>query len=58
MKKTTVKAKSQPEIDWEAACERTRQRCNKLSDEERRRLRAQALKIIYSADAKASASRG
>jgi hypothetical protein len=49
MKKTSVKPKSQPEIDWEAVCERTRQRCNKLSDEERRRLRAQALKIIYSA---------
>ncbi len=30
-----------------AACERARQRCNKLSDEERRRLRDKALAIIY-----------
>jgi hypothetical protein len=42
-------------IDWESVCERTRQRCNKLSDEERRRYRAEALRIIYSADAKAAA---
>lgn len=38
-----------------AACERTRQACNKLSDEERRRLKDKALAIIYGPDAQSSA---
>ena len=50
-KPATSKARK---IDWEAVCERTRQRCNKLSEEERRRYRGEALRIIYSADAEAT----
>ena len=49
MKKASV-AKQKP-VNWEAVCERTRQVGNKLSDEERRRLKDKALQIIYSADA-------
>lgn len=56
MKKKPANVKAKP-IDWEAVCERTRQRCNKLSDGERRRLRDEALRIIYSADAEAAACR-
>ena len=52
MKKKPVATRKKP-IDWETVCERTRQRCNKLSDEERRRLRDVAFRIIYSADAQA-----
>ena len=33
-------------IDWDAVCERTRKRCNKLSGEARRRLRAEAFHLI------------
>lgn len=54
MKKKPAIAKAKA-IDWEAVCERTRQRCNKLSEEEHRRLRNEALRIIYSADAEAAA---
>ena len=54
MKKKAATAKGK-KIDWDAVCERTRQRCNKLSEEERHRLRAEALRIIYSGDAQTSA---
>ncbi|MBE0541328.1 MAG: hypothetical protein IH623_08080 [Verrucomicrobia bacterium] len=54
MKKTSETTRRKP-IDWEAVCERTRQRCNQLSDEERRRLKDKALQIIYSANAQTSA---
>ena len=37
--------------DWEAECEHTRQRCNKLPEEERRTLREKALRLIYSSHA-------
>lgn len=38
-----------------AAAERTRQRCNKLSEKEMKHLREKALAIIYGHDAKATA---
>jgi hypothetical protein len=57
MKKTSGK-EQQRKRDWVlAACERTRQACNKLTVEERRRLREKALAVIYGHDAKASARR-
>jgi hypothetical protein len=40
--------------DWDKVCEETRQRCNKLSDEERERLEEQALRIIYGHPPKAA----
>ncbi len=54
MKQKPARSKAK-RIDWEAVCERTRRRCNKLSEEERRRYRTEALRIIYSADAEATA---
>lgn len=54
MKKKIATSKEKQPIDWDAVCERTRQRCNKLSPEARRRLRTQALRIIYAADAETS----
>ncbi len=42
-------------IDWEAECERIRQRCNRLTDDERRALREKALRLIYYSNAKAPA---
>ena len=51
MKKTMASKK----IDWETVCEQTRQRCNKLSDEERRSLREKALRLIYSSHAETPA---
>jgi hypothetical protein len=38
-----------------ATCEETRQRCNKLTDQERRRLREKALAFIHGHHAKATA---
>lgn len=49
MKRASV-TKQKP-VDWETVCERTRQAGNKLSEEERRRLKDKALQIIYSAEA-------
>lgn len=40
-----------------AGCEENRQRCNKLSDEERKRLREKTLAFIHGHDAKAPAGR-
>jgi hypothetical protein len=51
MKKPVAAPKAEKKIDWDAVCERNRQKCNKLTDEERRHLRAKALQIIYSSDA-------
>lgn len=50
-KPTMPKAKK---IDWDKVCEETRQRCNKLSDQERERLEEEALRIIYGNPAKAA----
>jgi hypothetical protein len=47
-------AQQAKQIDWDAVCEENRRFCNKLSDEERRRLRDKALRVIYSADAQAT----
>ena len=55
MRQKPVKPKQRKNIDWEAVCERTRRRCSQLSDEERRRYRDEALRTIYSANAKAAA---
>ena len=53
MKKVAMPGKGK-RIDWDKVCEQTRQRCNKLSDDERRQLRAKALHLIYRSDAKAA----
>ena len=55
MKKPSIKAQQKREEEILAACERTRQACNKLNDEERRELRQRALAIIHGHDAKISA---
>jgi hypothetical protein len=58
MKKEVVKPPRGLERDEVlAAAERTRQACNKLASEERRRLREKALAMIYGHDAKTSARR-
>jgi len=54
MKKRTA-TKPRPKIDWDAVCEQTRQRCNKLSEEEMRRYQDEALRIIYGAHGKTPA---
>ena len=58
MKKTrpSARAKAAEGRDYIlAACERVRQQCNSLSDEERRQLRLKALRIIYGHDAQPDA---
>jgi hypothetical protein len=45
-------------VNWEKVSEQTRQRCNGLSEQERRRYRAEALRIIYSTDAETTTRRG
>ena len=52
MKKLSVVAKSRRRARILASCEETRQQCNKLTDEERRKLRDEAFRIIHGADAK------
>jgi hypothetical protein len=52
MKKKSVKQQEKECEEILAACERTRQACNKLTDNERRRLHEDALAIIYGHDAK------
>ena len=54
MKKRAA-TKATPKIDWDVVCEQTRQRCNKLSEEEMRRYQDEALRIIYGAHGKAPA---
>ena len=41
-------------IDWDKVSEATRHRCNRLSDEERERLEAEALRVIYGNPPKAA----
>jgi len=55
MKKPSIKVQQKREEEILAACERTRQACNKLNDEDRRELRQHALAIIHGHDAKISA---
>jgi hypothetical protein len=50
MKKPAVKAQQKERDEIIAAAERTRQACNKLTNEERRELRQRALAIIYRAN--------
>jgi hypothetical protein len=52
MKKAVAPSKTGEKIDWDSVCERTRQRCNKLSDEERQQLLEEGLRIINGSDAK------
>jgi hypothetical protein len=55
MKKPSAKEQQKGRDEIIAAAERTRQACNKLTDEERRDLHQRALAIIYGHDAKISA---
>ena len=55
MKKLSAKEQEKQRAEVLAAAERTRQACNKLTDEERRELQQRALAIIYGQDAKISA---
>ena len=52
MKKLSAKGQEKRRQEILASCERTRQQCNRLNEEERRQLRAEALAIIYGHDAK------
>ena len=52
MKKKSAKEQAKDRADILTASERTRQACNKLTNEERRRLHEKALAIIYGHDAK------
>ena len=52
MKKSSAKEQEKQRADILAACEKTRQACNKLTDEERRELLEAGLRIIYGSDAK------
>ncbi len=52
MKKRSVNQQAKDRDDVLAASERTREACNKLTSEERRRLHEKALSIIYGHDAK------
>jgi hypothetical protein len=56
MKKKTATSQVR-KVNWEAVCERTRQRCDKLSDDERRQLHEEALRIIYSGGSQTSTRR-
>jgi hypothetical protein len=57
-KKTAASKQSKKPIDWDAVSERTRQRCNRLTDEQRERLEDEALQIIYGQPRKAPSRRG
>ncbi len=54
MKKPSAKQQEKEAEKILAGCERTRQACNKLTDEERRELFEEGLRIIYGSDAKKS----
>lgn len=54
MKKLSANVQAKQEAEIIAACERTRQTLNKLSNEERRALREKSLTIIHGCDAKIS----
>ena len=52
MKKKSAKILELSREEILAGCERTRQACNKLSDEERRQLRDRAVALMNGHDAK------
>ena len=54
MKKPAAKERENQRAEILAAAEATRQACNKLSREERRRLLQEGLRIINGSDAKAT----
>lgn len=58
MKVKSAKTKVVSAADVDKLSEEMRQRGNKLTDQERRKYRDQALRIIYSSDATSHASRG
>ena len=51
MKKSLPKNQSEQRVQILAECEELRQRCNQMSDKERRAARDRALAIIYGSDA-------
>lgn len=53
MKQQTATAKPTKPVDWDVVCERTRQRCNSLTEKEREHLQDEALRIIYGQPRKA-----
>ncbi|MCU0786471.1 MAG: hypothetical protein MUF81_20990 [Verrucomicrobia bacterium] len=55
MKKKSAKQQDKERDEILASCERTRQACNKLPEEERRRYHDLALAMIYGHDAKTTA---
>ncbi len=57
MSKKPEPARRKKRIDWDAVSEQTRQRCNKLSDEDHDRLFEEAVRIINASDAKVSVRR-
>ena len=58
MKQQSATAKPKKPVDWDAVCERTRQRCNNLTEKERERLQDEALRIIYGQPRKTAPRRG
>jgi vacuolar-type H+-ATPase subunit H len=52
MKKLPTKAQEKRRKHINASCDKMRQECNKLTNEERQQLHAEALAIIYGHDAK------
>jgi hypothetical protein len=52
MKKTAKpKTPQKRDVNWEAVAERTREECNKLTNDQRWRLRDDALRLIYGCNA-------
>jgi hypothetical protein len=58
VKVKSAKTKAISPVDVDKLSEEMRQRGNKLTDQERRKYRDQALRIIYSSDATSNVSRG
>jgi hemerythrin len=52
MKKPSAKEQQKRHDEIIAACREVRRQCNKLSEDERRKLHEEALAIIYGHDAK------
>jgi hypothetical protein len=57
MKSVASKAGDQSHGQLLAECEKLRQKCNKMTDDERRQARQRALKIIYGTNATKPAGR-
>jgi hypothetical protein len=55
MKRKASTPKSKKQIDWVAVAGQIRAECNQLTDEEREKLLAEGLKMIYGAHAKTHA---